>query len=101
MPQTTDAPQAPAAPSGSVANPAPLPPDVDPWAIANDATLARDAKLERLHQLEQDVRQLEVAQEEGMTGKSRLPGLREVLAALEQVAGPEGGGEPQRSDSKS
>jgi len=77
-----------------------LPHDVDPWVIANDPTLSREAKLEHLHQLEQDVRLIEVAQEEGMTGSSKLPGLQEVLAALKSVAGPGPGGAPQDSDSK-
>jgi hypothetical protein len=68
----------------------PLSTDVDPWVIANDPTLDRAAKLERLHQLEQDVRQIAVALEEGMAGESRLPALQAVLAALEHVAGPDG-----------
>lgn len=78
-----------------------LPTDVDPWAIANDPTLDREAKIARLHELEQDVRQVEVALEEGMTGDSKLPPLQAVLAALEQVAGPGTEGDASSSPTKS
>lgn len=69
----------------------PVSSDVDPWAIANDPTLDRATKLARLQQLEQDVRQIAVARDEGMTGHSKLPPLHAVLAALEHVGGPDHG----------
>lgn len=84
MPQTDESLQAPSATTS------PLPTDVDPWAIADDPELDRATKLERLHQLELDVRLVENALEEGMTGNTRLPPLSEVLAALEHLAGLEG-----------
>lgn len=80
MPQTDEQPQ------GPTATRPPLTADVDPWAIANDPDLDRRTKLERLHQLEMDVRLVENALEEGMTGNSRLPQLAEVLAAIDRVS---------------
>jgi hypothetical protein len=80
MPQTDEQLQAPTATTS------PLPADVDPRVIAADPTLYRKAKLERLHQLEMDVRLVENALEEGMTGNTRLPPLAEVLAAIDRVS---------------
>lgn len=79
MPQTNEHLQGPATER-------PLPADVDPWVIAEDQSLDHATKLRRLRQLEEDVRLVEVALEEGMTGHTRLPPLAEVLAALGQVA---------------
>jgi hypothetical protein len=59
--------------------------DSDPWAIANDPTLDARTKRQRLHDLEYLVRQVQVATEEGMEGKSSLPSLHDVLAALAEV----------------
>lgn len=94
MPQTDEHLQAP------TATQSPLPADVDPWAIANNPALGREAKLERLHQLEIDVRLVENALEEGMTGNTRMPSLAEVLKALDHVAGHEADGAAQETNTK-
>ncbi|HLT38260.1 MAG TPA: hypothetical protein VK034_18370 [Enhygromyxa sp.] len=91
MPQTDQPPQSRAATSS------PLPADVDPWVIASDPTLDRQAKLERLHQLELDVRLVENALEEGMTGSTRLPPLTEVLAAIDRVSNHEDHAHPTQT----
>jgi hypothetical protein len=92
MPETNQTPAADdQGPADAQQVPKKLSADVDPWVIANDPTLEPAAKLARLRQLEQDVRQLAVARDEGMTGHSNLPPLQTVLAALAHVAGPEGG----------
>lgn len=78
----------------------PLPADVDPWAIASDPNLDRAAKLRRLHQLEEDVRLVEVALEEGMSGHTKLPPLTEVLAALDSVSNHEPDGAASSSQAK-
>jgi hypothetical protein len=71
--------------------------DSDPWAIANDPTLDDQTKRQRLHDLEYSVRQVQVATEEGMEGKSLLPSLHDVLAALAQV---DPGDEPAHTPTK-
>jgi len=78
----------------------PLPADVDPWRIASDPTLDLTTKLQRLHQLERDVRLVEVALEEGMTGNSHLPPLVEVLEALDQVSNHGPGGAANSNPTK-
>jgi hypothetical protein len=94
MPQTDEQLQGPAATTS------PWSADVDPWTIANDPTLDRATKLERLHQLEMDVRLVENALEEGMTGNTRLPPLGVVLAALERVGGDDPEAAAQESQTK-
>lgn len=63
-----------------------LPADSDPWAIARNPELDTEAKLARLRQLEQDLRQRGVALEEGMSGAANLPSLAEVLHAIASLA---------------
>ena len=94
MPQTDEHLQ------GQTATTPSWPAEVDPWRIAEDPKLSHDAKLERLRQLEWDVRLVENALEEGMTGDTRLPPLAEVLAALEHLVGHEVEGAGHESPSK-
>lgn len=65
-----------------------LPTDFDPWAIAKEPSLDRQTKRLRLRELEQLVRQVQVATEEGMQGHSALPSLREVLLARAHIEMP-------------
>jgi hypothetical protein len=85
MPQTDESLQGPLATTPK------WPAEVDPWHIANHPKLDRKAKLERLRQLELDVRLVENALEEGMTGNTRLPPLGEVLAAIDRVSNHQAG----------
>lgn len=85
MPQTDENLQGPAATTRT------WPAEDDPWTIARDPTLDREAKLERLRQLELDVRLVENSLEEGMTGNTQLPPLTEVLAAIDHVSNHEAG----------
>ncbi|HVI01035.1 MAG TPA: hypothetical protein VM869_20095 [Enhygromyxa sp.] len=80
MPQTDETLQGPAATTR------PWPAEVDPWKIASNPKLDREAKLERLRQLELDVRLVENSLEEGMTGNTHLPPLAEVLKAIDRVS---------------
>ncbi|MFO7566764.1 MAG: hypothetical protein R6X02_29245 [Enhygromyxa sp.] len=84
MPQSDERREGPAATKSPL--PADLPAELDPWAIADDPSLDPQAKLERLHQLELDVRLVENALEEGMAGATRMPPLTEVLAAIDRVS---------------
>jgi hypothetical protein len=86
MPQTDESLQEPTTTTSSWSA------DVDPWRIANNPALDREAKLERLRQLELDVRLVENALEEGMTGNTRLPPLAEVLKAIARVSDHEADG---------
>jgi hypothetical protein len=70
---------------GPTATVSPVPPDEDPWAVANDPKLDPRAKLARLQQIELDVRLVENSLQEGMSGNTPMPALSEVLAAIEQV----------------
>lgn len=88
MPQADENLQGPAATTLT------WPADVDPWRIANNPALDREAKLARLRQLELDVRLVENSLEEGMTGNTHLPPLAEVLKAIDRVSDHEAGPDP-------
>jgi hypothetical protein len=65
-----------------------LTPNSDPWAIAKDPALDRPTKRRRLRELEQLVRQLQVATQEGMAATpdgQAQPSLREILLAQADV----------------
>ncbi len=56
-----------------------------PAQIVDDPSLDVAAKVEILRQLEYDVRQHQVAVEEGMDGGSPLPSLKQIRSALARL----------------
>ena len=55
--------------------------------VVHDSELSKEQKLQALHHLEQDARQLAIASSEGMSG-GESTGLQEVLAAKEALGLP-------------